>query len=261
MVSPSNERRLRAQQTQMPDFLEFHDSTIVSVATDQQSLHIGIDAYVHRWQKVEGRWMGSGWVQPVRITLSESITWPHLGLPAGLTSGRVEMDGRAYDLVPLPHKSQGRVTVTLALTTGEVIEVIGADFTVEAIADGRLAEDLPDEFREHGLVAERLLESGTPHSGSGEDSRSPQRRYAIACAIREVLMRHWDPIGVADIPEAQDEYDSYIGGVYQLLASGADDMRMASHLAAIQTERMGLPKQAVFLMDVARRLREIDVSR
>jgi len=30
-------------------------------------------------------------------------------------------------------------------------------------------------------------------------------------AIRAALMQHWDPIGVADIPEAADEYDSYLG--------------------------------------------------
>jgi hypothetical protein len=93
-----------------------------------------------------------------------------------------------------------------------------------------------------------------------ERTHSPQRQREIADAIRQVLMRHWDPIGVADFPEARDEYDSYIGGVYHLLASGADEMRIASHLAAIQTKTMGLPKDAVFLMDVARKLREIDVS-
>lgn len=29
-------------------------------------------------------------------------------------------------------------------------------------------------------------------------------------AIREALMKEWDPIGVAHIPEAQDEYDGYV---------------------------------------------------
>ena len=30
----------------------------------------------------------------------------------------------------------------------------------------------------------------------------------------------WDPIGVKDEPNAQDEYDGYLGGVYELLVSG-----------------------------------------
>ena len=40
-----------------------------------------------------------------------------------------------------------------------------------------------------------------------------ERSREIRCHIRGVLMAEWDPIGVSDIPEAADEYDSYIGGV------------------------------------------------
>ncbi len=36
-------------------------------------------------------------------------------------------------------------------------------------------------------------------------------------AIRAVLMREWDPIGVADFPQAADEYESYIGEGFMLL--------------------------------------------
>jgi hypothetical protein len=32
--------------------------------------------------------------------------------------------------------------------------------------------------------------------------------------VREILMREWDPIGVAGSPEAADEYDSYVGKVH-----------------------------------------------
>jgi hypothetical protein len=37
----------------------------------------------------------------------------------------------------------------------------------------------------------------------------------ITVDIRHVLMSVWDPIGIKDRPNAQDEYDSYLGGVYQ----------------------------------------------
>ena len=106
-----------------------------------------------------------------------------------------------------------------------------------------------------------LTPSINPSLRRDEDRRhSRQRSREIEDAIRQVLMRDWDPIGIADEPACADEYDSYIGGVYHLLASGADETRIASHLAAVQTEMMGLPKQAVFLIEVAKRLREIDVS-
>ena len=35
--------------------------------------------------------------------------------------------------------------------------------------------------------------------------------------IREILMHEWDPIGVRDVPQAQDEYDSYVGRVYVMM--------------------------------------------
>jgi hypothetical protein len=59
-------------------------------------------------------------------------------------------------------------------------------------------------------------------------------------AIRAVLMSKWDPIGVADTPEAADEYDNYINGVYRLLESGATDWEIAEHLRRIEVDRMGL---------------------
>ncbi len=58
--------------------------------------------------------------------------------------------------------------------------------------------------------------------------------------IRRVLMECWDPIGVQGIPEAADEYDSYVGGVYRLLASHATAEEIAKHLWDIEVYRMGL---------------------
>lgn len=46
--------------------------------------------------------------------------------------------------------------------------------------------------------------------------------------IRGVLIRDWDPISIADEPEAADEYDGYIPHIDGLLRSGAS-------LSVIQT--------------------------
>lgn len=59
-------------------------------------------------------------------------------------------------------------------------------------------------------------------------------------AIRTVLLTEWDPIGVSQIPEAQDEYDSYVGGVYRLLITHVDRRGLFLHLWQIETEHMGL---------------------
>jgi hypothetical protein len=57
--------------------------------------------------------------------------------------------------------------------------------------------------------------------------------------LGDILLRNWDPIGIKDEPEAQDEYDSYVGGVYRLLASGASIKEIATHLASIETSLLG----------------------
>jgi hypothetical protein len=59
--------------------------------------------------------------------------------------------------------------------------------------------------------------------------------------IREVLMRKWDPIGVCDRVDAQDEYDAYLGKVYvMLMDEHATAEAIAAYLLEVATGRMGL---------------------
>ena len=73
-----------------------------------------------------------------------------------------------------------------------------------------------------------------------EKHRRKQRFSEIQAGIRQILMSKWDPIGVNDVPEAADEYDSYIGGIYRLLASAATDEEVSEHLRNIEAESMGM---------------------
>jgi hypothetical protein len=57
--------------------------------------------------------------------------------------------------------------------------------------------------------------------------------------IRDILLRDWDPIGVGEVPEAQDEYDLYIGDIHLLLSRHADENEIAKYLSGVETERMG----------------------
>ncbi len=52
-------------------------------------------------------------------------------------------------------------------------------------------------------------------------------------------MEQWDPIGVMNEPYAQDEYDSYLGALYDLLAQGASEADMIEYLGTIETVSMG----------------------
>jgi hypothetical protein len=58
--------------------------------------------------------------------------------------------------------------------------------------------------------------------------------------VRRVLREHWDPIGMNDVLEASDEYDSYAPNIYSLLLQGATDAEIAGRLRGFETENMGL---------------------
>ena len=91
-------------------------------------------------------------------------------------------------------------------------------------------------------------------------SKRGQRAKEIQETIRQVLLHQWDPIGVSDIPEAQDEYDSYVGGIYRLLASGASEHQIIERLYNIETVGMGLPSNRAGLKNVAEKLAKLAVS-
>lgn len=59
-------------------------------------------------------------------------------------------------------------------------------------------------------------------------------------AIRRALLKEWDPIGVGEITEAQDEYDSYVSTIYKMLISRASRHEVFDYLWWLETEHMGL---------------------
>lgn len=65
----------------------------------------------------------------------------------------------------------------------------------------------------------------------------------VRVQIRHVLMETWDPIGVKDEPYAQNEYDEYIGRLYELLVSDAPDSELAEYLSWVAHDRIGLSRR------------------
>ena len=83
----------------------------------------------------------------------------------------------------------------------------------------------------------------------------------IRSAIRGVLLEVWDPIGVRDAPYAQDEYDGYLGQIYDLLVSNAPDSKIAEYLYWVAHERMGFePEHANRTEPTVRALRQIPLQ-
>jgi hypothetical protein len=84
------------------------------------------------------------------------------------------------------------------------------------------------------------------------DNKERARRYDRA--IREILLRGWDPIGIGDIAEAQDEYDTYIPGIYGRLIHRIPEQELFDHLWQIETEQMGLSGDRTKTQQAARKL-------
>ena len=59
-------------------------------------------------------------------------------------------------------------------------------------------------------------------------------------AVKEILFREWDPIGINSNPSLSDEYDSYASGIVRLLQAEADEYKIAEHLRSLQRVSMGM---------------------
>jgi hypothetical protein len=58
-----------------------------------------------------------------------------------------------------------------------------------------------------------------------------RRARELQDRIGRILYEDWDPLELCGIAPSS-EYDSYIGGVYRLLASGASCEQIAEHLGS-----------------------------
>ena len=65
--------------------------------------------------------------------------------------------------------------------------------------------------------------------GNGEQTR----------AVRTLLLE-WDAIGIADVPEAMDEYDCMIGPLAGHLQRGTDAVSLRHWIARERVDRFGL---------------------
>jgi hypothetical protein len=93
---------------------------------------------------------------------------------------------------------------------------------------------------------------------TGVIDKNESRR--IRAEIKRVLLEVWDPIGVKQVGQAQDEYDSYVGGVYELLVGGPTDNELQAYLWRIVKELMELPATIEDMTDTVKSLRNIPLN-
>ena len=78
--------------------------------------------------------------------------------------------------------------------------------------------------------------------------------------IQKIILKNWDPIGIQNIPEAQDEYDSYVSDVYKLIQSKITENEVFDYLWGIETEHMGLSGDKKHTQTIACKLFKLSAS-
>ena len=58
--------------------------------------------------------------------------------------------------------------------------------------------------------------------------------------VNEVVHYLWDPIGVREVPEARNEYDSYSGIIFRKLVERTEKEKIKEYMISIQSETMGM---------------------
>ena len=79
----------------------------------------------------------------------------------------------------------------------------------------------------------------------------PPQEMKLYRQVDEILHYMWDPIGVAGIAQARDEYYSYLPQVFKLVLDNKNKNEIASYLTEIETNRMGLTANTKVALEVA----------
>ena len=72
--------------------------------------------------------------------------------------------------------------------------------------------------------------------------------------IDQILWKDWDPIGVNDIEEVRDEYQSYTGHIFSLTINGADKLKIAEYLYKLETINMGITGNKKHCEEIAQKI-------
>lgn len=79
----------------------------------------------------------------------------------------------------------------------------------------------------------------------------PPQQMKLYRQTDEILHYMWDPIGAAGIPQARDEYYSYLPQVFKLVLANQSKEEIASYLMGMESENMGLKPNRKGALEIA----------
>ena len=126
--------------------MEFHDSTFDRVERVGADLALHFSAaYIHESEGEPGVDAGSGWVQGLRLHISDaSLNGQILHLPCKLWGGSICLGEKQFEnALPIPLDYQGHVKVTLGETSN--LTVTGTGLRVELCGQPKYVEEFPGQ--------------------------------------------------------------------------------------------------------------------
>ena len=126
--------------------LEFHDSTFDGIEREGTNLALRFSAaYIHQSDGKPGVDAGSGWVQELRLHISDaSLTGEIHDLPCDLWDGSIALDDERFNnCVPIPLDYRGRIEVSLEHESK--LTVVGSGLRVELLGEPKYVEEFPGQ--------------------------------------------------------------------------------------------------------------------
>ena len=123
--------------------LELHDTRLVSISVDGDTVRLRLSAYVHVSTGRPGRDVGTGWAQELELSIAgAAIEARPAELPMWILEGSLQLDGVAEELVPLPLDRTGRIRLDLLGAEGRLL-VSGEGIAALELADAQFVERVP----------------------------------------------------------------------------------------------------------------------
>jgi len=79
----------------------------------------------------------------------------------------------------------------------------------------------------------------------------PPQEMKLYRQTDEILHYMWDPIGVAGVAQARDEYHSYLPQVFQFVLRNESRENIATYLLGIEENSMGLSQNKKVTLEIA----------
>lgn len=134
---------------QIKTSIELHDSYLGSYVMQNGALIFDLcPAYLHKWEKENGTWVGTGWHQNASIKI-ENVKELHKKptLPVEISDGRLSVEDTIFnDLIPVPLNMSGPSLLTLYLFGGMVLEISGSSVSIQLQGEAKFVENLPDDM-------------------------------------------------------------------------------------------------------------------